>query len=219
MTSATAEPRVTPSEEAKNQRPRKFGPDSPLSGTAAKYTPPLEHRWLDIARGSTNTTNRFNRRIPAVGNRFAQNLHITSMAEQSSKARKRNPKPSLAKQIGHVSLATHFRVLRGRQIPCVSATLSQRGSRWSLTLDNPSYLGKVAKAMQFRELRLDNDTVLSEIGAAPRPSEARWRALGLSDAEVHFMYLMDLSFREEPLVALRLSTTTPTATKRPRKST
>jgi hypothetical protein len=139
------------------------------------------------------------------------------MAEQTSKIRKRKPKQSLAKQICYVSFKTDARVIRGRQAPCISATLRQPKSRWSLTLDNPSHLGMVAKAMQFRELRLDNDVVLSARSNAPRLSEARWRALGLNDAECRFMRLMDLSFHNEPVVVVRLSKLRPVATAKPRK--
>lgn len=139
------------------------------------------------------------------------------MTEKTPKTRKRKTKTPLAKQICHVSLKTDYRVIRGKQVPFVSATLSMRGSRWSLTLDNPSHLGTVAKAMQFRQLRRDNNAVLSVRGDGPRLGEARWRALGLDDAECRFMYLLDLSFHNEPVVVIRPSKLRPAGTATPHK--
>ena len=139
------------------------------------------------------------------------------MAEQTTQTRKRKSKPSLAKQIGYVSFKTDYRVIHGKRVPLISATLSMRGSRWSLTLDNPSHLGMVAKAMQFRQLRRENDAVLSARGDGPRLGEARWRALGISDAECRFMYLMDLTFHDEPVAVVQVRKLTLTATAKLRK--
>lgn len=139
------------------------------------------------------------------------------MAEQTSKTRKRKQQTPLAQQICYVSFKTDFRVIRGRQVSCISATLRQPKGRWSLTLDNPSHLGKVAKAMQFRQLRRDNGAVLSVRSDGPRLGEARWRALGLSDAECRFMYLMDLTFHDEPVAVAQVRKLTLTAITKLRK--
>lgn len=71
--------------------------------------------------------------------------------------------------------------------------------------------------MQFRQLRRDNDAVLSVRGDGTRLGEARWRALGLSDAECRFMYLMDLTFHDEPVAVAQVRKLTLTAITKLRK--